>query len=66
MAFVYGFGGTGSTLGSVIATWAVGRTLDATGSYVPVLLGIGLLMPVAWAVGTWHMGRGEPVRLAER
>ncbi len=65
VASVYGFGGTGSTLGSVIATWAVGRTLDATGSYVPVFIGIGLLMPVAWAVGTWLMGRVEPVRMAE-
>ncbi len=62
---VYGFGGTGSTLGSVIATWAVGRTLDATGSYIPVFIGIGLLMPVAFAVGTALMGRVEPVRLAE-
>jgi len=49
----------------VIATWAVGRTLDATGSYVPVFIGIGLLMPVAWAVGTALMGRVEPVGLME-
>jgi len=65
VASVYGFGGTGSTLGSVIATWAVGRTLDATGSYSPVFIGIGLLMPVAWVVGTALMGRVEPVRLKE-
>jgi len=65
VASVYGFGGTGSTLGSVIATWAVGRTLDATGSYAPVFIGIGLLMPVAWVVGTALMGRVEPVRLKE-
>ena len=32
---VYGIGGTGSTLGSVISTWAVGRTLDLTGEITP-------------------------------
>jgi nitrate/nitrite transporter NarK len=63
VASVYGFGGAGSTLGSVIATCAVGRTLDATGSYVPVFIGIGLLMPVASVVGTWLMGLVELVRM---
>jgi ACS family hexuronate transporter-like MFS transporter len=63
VASVYGFAGTGSTVGSVISTWAVGRTLDLTHSYVPVFIGIGLLMPVAFVVGTTLMGRVEPVRL---
>jgi ACS family hexuronate transporter-like MFS transporter len=62
---VYGFGGTGSTLGSVVAMWAVGATLDVTHSYVPVFIGIGLLMPVAAAVGFTLIGRGEPARLPE-
>ena len=59
-ALVIGLG-TGSTAGSVISTWAVGRTLDITHSYVPVFVGIGLLMPVALLVGTLLMGRVEPL-----
>jgi ACS family hexuronate transporter-like MFS transporter len=66
VASVYGFAGTGSTVGSVISTWAVGRTLDVTHSYVPVFIGIGLLMPVALAVGLALMGRVEPVSLSEK
>ena len=61
VASVYGIAGTGSTLGSVISTWAVGRTLDLTHSYAPVFIGIGLLMPVAFVVGTLLMGRVEQV-----
>jgi MFS transporter, ACS family, hexuronate transporter len=62
VASVYGIGGTGSTLGSVISTWAVGRTLDVTHSYAPVFVGIGLLMPIALLLGTALMGRVEPVK----
>ncbi|MEO8370822.1 MAG: MFS transporter [Candidatus Solibacter sp.] len=63
---VYGIGGTGSTLGSVISTWAVGRTLDVTGgNYTPVFVGIGMLMPVALIVGVSLMGRVEQVTLNE-
>jgi hypothetical protein len=47
----------------VISTWAVGATLDLTHSYVPVFVGIGLLMPVAFVVGVKLMGRVEPVEL---
>lgn len=65
VASVYGVGGTGSTLGSVISIWLVGRTLDLTHSYAPVFVGIGLLMPVAFLVGTALMGRIEPVRMGE-
>ena len=61
VASAYGIAGTGSTVGSVIGTWAVGRTLDLTHSYTPVFLGIGLMMPVAWAVGMTLMKRVEPV-----
>lgn len=66
VASVYGFGGTGSTVGSVISTWAVGRVLDATHSYTPVFIGIGLLMPVAYLVGSALAGRIEPVRMRPR
>jgi MFS transporter, ACS family, hexuronate transporter len=58
---VYGIAGTGSTIGSVISTWAVGRTLDVTHSYAPVFIGIGLLMPLALAAGFALMKRVEPV-----
>jgi ACS family hexuronate transporter-like MFS transporter len=62
VASVYGIAGTGSTLGSVISTWAVGRTLDVTHSYVPVFVGIGLLMPVALLAGLLLMRRVVPVK----
>ena len=58
---VYGIAGTGSTVGSVISTWAVGRTLDVTHSYAPVFIGIGLLMPIALVAGFALMKRVEPV-----
>ena len=64
VASVYGIAGTGSTVGSVIGTWAVGRTLDVTHSYVPVFLGIGVLMPVALLVGFTLMKRVEPIEAA--
>jgi ACS family hexuronate transporter-like MFS transporter len=66
VASVYGWGGTGSTMGSVVMTWAVGRVLDATHSYVPVFVGIGMLMPVALVVGFALMGRGEMARLRDQ
>jgi ACS family hexuronate transporter-like MFS transporter len=62
VASVYGIGGTGSTIGSVISTWAVGRILDSTHSYAPVFIGLGLLMPIALLAGTALMGRVEPVK----
>ena len=62
VASVYGIGGTGSTLGSVISTWAVGRTLDVTHSYAPVFICIGLLMPIALLCGMMLMGRVERVK----
>jgi ACS family hexuronate transporter-like MFS transporter len=58
---VYGIAGTGSTVGSVISTWAVGRTLDVTHTYAPVFVGIGAMMPVAMAVGFALMKRVERV-----
>ena len=65
VASVYGVAGTGSTVGSVISTWAVGRTLDITHSYAPVFVGIGVLMPVAMLVGFTLMRRVEPVMEGE-
>jgi hypothetical protein len=47
----------------VISIWLVGRTLDITHSYVPVFVGLGLLMPVACVVGLALMGRVERVEL---
>ncbi len=58
---VYGIAGTGSTLGSVISTWAVGRTLDITHSYTPVFIAIGVSMPVAFVIAMLLMKRVEPV-----
>ena len=40
----------------------MGRTLDATHSYAPVFIGLGLLMPIALLAGTAAMGRVEPVK----
>ena len=62
---VYGFAGTGSTVGSVISTWSVGATLDGMHSYVPVFVGIGVLMPIAMLIGFSLMKRVEPVMLSE-
>ena len=46
----------------MISTWAVGRTLDATHSYAPVFIGLGLLMPLALLSGLALMARVEPVK----
>jgi MFS transporter, ACS family, hexuronate transporter len=62
VASVYGIAGTGSTIGSAIATWAVGRTLDLTHSYTPVFIGLSLLMPIALVAGFSLMGRVEMIR----
>jgi ACS family hexuronate transporter-like MFS transporter len=61
VASVYGFAGTGSTVGTVIATWAVGHVLDLTHSYTPVFIAMGLTMPLAMIVGFTLMKRVEPV-----
>lgn len=63
VASVYGFSGMGSTLGSVVSIWMVGRTLDLTHSYTPVFTGLGALMPVACVAGLSLMGRVERVHL---
>jgi ACS family hexuronate transporter-like MFS transporter len=62
---VYGFGGMGSTLGSIISIWAVGRTLDVTHRYAPVFAGLGMLMPVACVAGMALMRRVERVELKD-
>ena len=61
VASVYGIAGTGSTIGSVLSTWAVGRVLDTTHSYKLVFIGLSLLMPIALIVGGALLGRVEPV-----
>jgi ACS family hexuronate transporter-like MFS transporter len=65
VASVYGIGGAGSTIGSVIGIWLVGRILDSTGSYPIVFLMLGLLMPLAYVFGTLLMGRIEPLKMAD-
>ena len=62
VASVYGIAGTGSTIGSMISTWAVGAILDATHSYTIVFVGLSLLMPVALVVGFLLMRRVEPIQ----
>ena len=62
---VYGIAGTGSTVGSMIATWAVGRTVDQTHHYVWAFIGIGALMPLAMLAGFALMRRVEPVEIAQ-
>jgi hypothetical protein len=59
---VYGIAGTGSTIGTVISTWAVGRTLDVTHSYAPVFVGVGLLMPLAVVAGFALLRKVEPAK----
>jgi len=54
---VFGFGGTGSGLGTLLVTWLVGFTLDLTHSYTLVFIGIGLLLPVALVVVLLLAGR---------
>jgi ACS family hexuronate transporter-like MFS transporter len=61
VASVYGFAGTGSTLGSAISTWAVGRTLDLTHNYGYVFIGLTLLMPLALLTGGGLMGKVEQI-----
>jgi MFS transporter, ACS family, hexuronate transporter len=58
---VYGIAGTGSTVGTAIATWGVGYVLDLKFGYTPVFIGISLLMPIAMIVGLSLMGRVSPV-----
>jgi ACS family hexuronate transporter-like MFS transporter len=61
VASVYGIAGTGSTIGSMISTWAVGAVLDATHNYTIVFVGLSMLMPVALLVGFLLMKRVEPI-----
>jgi ACS family hexuronate transporter-like MFS transporter len=61
VASVYGIAGTGSTIGSMISTWAVGTILDSTHNYTIVFVGLSMLMPVALLVGFLLMRRVEPV-----
>lgn len=58
---VYGIAGTGSTVGSIIATWGVGAVVDATQNYTLVFIGISVLMPIAMVAGLSLMRKVEPV-----
>jgi MFS transporter, ACS family, hexuronate transporter len=60
---VFGFGGTGSSLGSVFTTWAIGLMLDRLHSYTPVFLCVGTLLPIAFVVGTLVMGKVYPLEI---
>jgi ACS family hexuronate transporter-like MFS transporter len=62
VASVYGIAGTGSTIGSMISTWAVGAVLDSTHNYTIVFVGLTMLMPVALLVGFLLMKRVEPIQ----
>ena len=59
---VFGFSGTGSGLGTLITTAMIGWVLDLTGSYIPVLIGVGLLTPLAQLVVALVGGRIEKVK----
>ena len=58
---VYGIAGTGSTIGSAIATYGIGAVVDITHNYTLVFIGISALMPIAMAAGFTLMKRVEPV-----
>lgn len=58
---VYGIAGTGSTIGSAIATYGIGYVVDLTHNYTLVFIGISALMPIALAAGFTLMKRVEPV-----
>jgi MFS transporter, ACS family, aldohexuronate transporter len=60
---VFGFGGTGSSLGTVFATWAIGLVLDRFHSYTPVFIFVGSLLPTAFIIGTLVMGRVYPMTI---
>jgi ACS family hexuronate transporter-like MFS transporter len=62
VASVYGIAGFGSTIGSAISTWGVGKVLDATHNYFLIFAGLSIMMPVAMIVGFSLMRRVEPVR----
>jgi MFS transporter, ACS family, aldohexuronate transporter len=61
VASIYGIAGTGSTIGSMISTWAVGAILDSTHNYTIVFVGLSMLMLVAVIVGFLLMRRVEPI-----
>jgi len=63
---VFGFGGTGSSLGTVLATWAVGLMLDRLGNYTMVFVCIGALLPVAFIVGGSIVGRIQPLEIRQQ
>jgi MFS transporter, ACS family, hexuronate transporter len=59
---VYGIAGTGSTIGSAIATWGIGALVDSTQNYTLAFIGISALMPIALVIGFTLMRQVEPVQ----
>ncbi len=59
---VYGIAGTGSTIGSALATWGIGAVVDTTHNYTFVFIGISVLMPLALVVGLALLRKIEPVK----
>lgn len=57
----FGFSGTGGSLGIVLTNQLIGWTLDQTGSYTGVLIGVSLLTPTAVVVTLLLAGRIQPV-----
>lgn len=57
----FGFSGTGGSLGIVLTNQLIGWTLDQTGSYTGVLIGVSLLTPTAVAATLLLAGRIQAV-----
>jgi len=60
---VFGFGGMGSSLGTVVFTRIVGLMLDHFHSYKPVFLAAGCLLPVACTLTLLLMGTVSPLEI---
>jgi len=61
VASVYGIGACGAMLGVMISIWVIGRVLDATHSYRIVFTLLGLLMPLAFVLGSILVGKIQPL-----
>ncbi len=61
VASVYGIGACGAMLGVMISIWVIGRVLDATHSYRIVFTLLGLLMPLAFVLGSVLVGKIQPL-----
>jgi ACS family hexuronate transporter-like MFS transporter len=66
VASVYGIGASGAMLGVMFSIFIIGRVLDATHSYRNVFTLLGLLMPLAFLLGTILIGRIRPLEFEIR